>query len=85
MRESLSLPMALPDGRMAVTRDISATGMYFVVPAGPPLGHWIMVEYERQAMRLKFVARGEVLRIEPGPYYTGIALRLHDARLVPLP
>lgn len=83
-RESLELPISLPGGQLALTRDVSPQGMYFLVAAGTQLDHWVSLSYALPYAHLKFVAAAEVVRVEPGAQFTGIAVRLHDTKLLPV-
>lgn len=82
-REPLELPMSLADGTPARTRNVSADGLYFTMPRGTSLDHWVYVEFAVPAAGLKFTAAGEVVRIDRAMNdYDGAALRLHAPRLV---
>jgi len=83
-REPLELPLTLGDGSTAVTRNISARGLYFLTSPGVQLDRWLLLEYQVPEAGLRFAAAGEVLRIEPGADATGVAIRLHSPRVVPL-
>ena len=83
-REALSLAIRLDDGSQALTRDVSASGMYFTVPAATEVEGWLHVEFEVPEAGLKFSAAGEVVRVERSPEGNGIALRLHGPRLTPI-
>lgn len=83
-REPLALPITLGDGTQAVTRDIGPEGLYFLMPAGKTIDDWVALAFEMPRARLKFTAAGEVVRIDRHEHCTGVALRLHGARLVPL-
>ena len=81
-RQPLTLPLELACGTPAVTRDISAHGLYFFVPGEFALERWLTVEYEVPQAQVRFVAAGEVLRTEPADDRTGVAVRLHGPRRV---
>ncbi|MGZ5181068.1 MAG: PilZ domain-containing protein [Ramlibacter sp.] len=83
-REALSLTIRLGDGSQAVTRDVSACGMYFTMPADTEVEGWLHVELEVPGAGLKFSAAGEVVRVERSPDGNGVALRLHGPRLTSL-
>jgi hypothetical protein len=83
-RETLALPLKMGD-HAAVTRDISASGMYLEMsgthdPSGP-----VLFEMDFAAAHIKFSAEGEIVRIEHSEGKTGVAVRLLSARLQPLP
>jgi hypothetical protein len=84
-RESVALPLKLGDGNAAVTRDISASGMYLEIDGRHSLGGPLVFEMHLSDARIKFTAEGEVVRIEHTDGKTGIAVRLLTARLQPLP
>ena len=84
-REPLTLQFTLEDGSPAVTRDISAHGLYFLMPAGIALASWLALDFTMPEAGLRFTAAGEVVRTEPaGPGQTGVAIRWHAPRLLPL-
>lgn len=83
-RDTLSLPIALPDGGSGRTRDVSAEGLYFTLPSAAVVKDWLHVEFAVPSAGLKFSAAGEVVRIDHGDVEDGIALRLHMSRLTPL-
>lgn len=80
-RDRLSLPIALPNGSSGMTRDVSAEGLYFTLPAGSDVEPWLHVEFAVPSAGLKFSAAGEVVRIEHHDGEDGVALRLHMSRL----
>lgn len=82
-REPVELPLTVPGGHPALTRDISPQGVYFLVPAGVLLDRWLSLEYELPHGGLKYVAVAEVVRTEPGHDFTGIAVKLHEPHLLP--
>lgn len=84
-RESLALPLKLGDGQTAVTRDISASGMYLEMGGCHEMGGPVLFQMDLTDARLRFVAEGEIVRIEHGDGKTGVAVRLLSARLQPLP
>lgn len=84
-REALTLTIRLGDGSLAVTRDVSASGMFFTMPAEAKVEGWLHVEFEVPEAGLKFSAAGEVVRAERSAGASGVALRLHAPRLTPFP
>lgn len=81
-REPLSLRILLADGSTAVTRDLSMEGLYVIVPAGSQVDDWVSFEFDMPETGLRYVATGQVVRVEPGPNGTGIAVKLHEPELV---
>jgi hypothetical protein len=84
-RELLSLPLKLGDGSAAVTRDISASGMYIEIPGEAPLEGPVVFEMQLVEARMKFTAEGVIVRIDHMPGTTGVAVRLVARKLEPLP
>jgi hypothetical protein len=80
-RERLSLPLRLRDGSRAVTRDISATGLFFEMEGEHLLGGWVDFEMHVREARVKFTSSGEIIRLEHSPGRTGVAVRLLAPRL----
>lgn len=83
-REPLALPLKMGD-HAAVTRDISASGMYFEMRGCHDLGGPVMFEMDLADAHIRFSAEGEIVRIEHTDGKTGIAVRLLSAHLQPLP
>jgi hypothetical protein len=83
-RESLALPLKLGDGCSAVTRDISASGMYLEIDGLYPLRGMVIFEMHLSGARMKFTAEGEIVRIEHKGGSTGVAVRLRAPRLQPI-
>jgi hypothetical protein len=82
-REALALPVQLGDGTAAVTRDISASGMYLEIPGVHQLGGAVVFEMKLAQAQVKFTAEGTIVRIEHHDGSTGVALKLHAHRLEP--
>ena len=80
-RELLVLPLRLGDSLYALTRDISASGMYFEATSGPPLGDVLVLEM--QHAHVKLAAIGEVVRIEHLAGRTGVAIKFRTPQLKP--
>jgi hypothetical protein len=83
-REPLALPLQLGDGCSAVTRDISASGMYLQIDGLHPLRGLVVFEMHLAGARMKFTAEGEIVRIEHRGGSTGVAVRLRASRLHPI-
>jgi hypothetical protein len=83
-RESLELPVTLGDGSPAVTRNISAFGLYLTTASGVQLDQWLSLEYELPEVGLRFTAAGEVMRIETTNGDVGVAIRLHSPNIEPV-
>lgn len=80
-RESLALPLKLGDGCSAVTRDISASGMYLEISGAHPLNGLVVFEMHLADARMKLTAEGEIVRIEHRSGKTGVAVKLRAPRL----
>lgn len=80
-RESLELPLKLGDGQAAVTRDMSASGMYLEIGGWHDLDGWVVFEMHLAHSGIKFTAEGEVVRVEHANGKTGVAVRLIAPRL----
>jgi hypothetical protein len=83
-RESLALPVRLGDGSAAVTRDISASGMYLEIRGVHQIGGTVVFQLDLADARVKFSAEGQIVRLEHHDGLTGIAVKLSVHRLEPL-
>ena len=84
-REALELPLKIGDGQAAVTRDISASGMYLEIRGWHQIEGWVVFEMHLANSGIKFTAEGEVVRVEHANGKTGVAVRLISPRLQSLP
>lgn len=84
-REALVLPVNLTAGGQGVTRDISASGLYFETDSELQVDSAVDFEIELQtsAGPVKLVARGTVMRIEQTGDRTGVAVKLLSSCLEP--
>ena len=80
-RERLAVPLQLGSGAVAVTRDISATGLYFEIQGRHVLAGPLDFEMQLPEVRMKFTSIGEIVRIDHWDGRTGIAVRLLSPRL----
>lgn len=83
-RERLALPLALAGGPHAVTRDISATGLFFVFDGEHVVRGPVDIELNLPEYAMRFCSSGEIVRIEHGDGRTGVAVRLVNPRLLPV-
>lgn len=83
-RESLAMPLKLGDGSTAVTRDISASGMYFEIQGSYAMSGPVLFEMQLAELGVKFTAEGEIVRVERHASRTGFAVRLLRPRFEPL-
>ena len=85
-REAVNLSLKLGDGVSAVTRDISATGLFFETCSAQQVGNLINVEIDLDTpggpMKLK--AQGQIVRIESQDGRTGVGVKLLSSRLEPV-
>ena len=82
-REPICLTLQLDGSVNAVTRDISATGLYFETESQPRVGCLIQIEILLDGADdpMKFKAQGQIVRIESLGSRTGVGVRLLDSRL----
>ena len=80
-RERLALPLKLAGGASAVTRDISATGLYFETEGKHVLSGPVDFELQLPEVSMKFTSSGEIVRLEHTDGKTGVAVRLVNPRL----
>lgn len=83
-RERIELPVQA-GGQAGLTRDISATGLYFMTDSALRVGSAIELEIELSLAtgNVKLKGQGQVVRIEPQGQQTGVAVKLRESRLVP--
>jgi hypothetical protein len=82
-RETMALPMTLRDGGYGVTRDISASGLFFLTDAEQALGGTVdfEIDLELPGGPVKLVAQGQIVRIERRGRKTGVGVKLLQSRL----
>lgn len=83
-REPLALALKLGDGNTAITRDISASGMYFEIHGSYAMAGPVVFEMQLAELGVKFTAVGEIVRVERHASRTGFAIRLRHPRFEPL-
>lgn len=85
-REQVTLPLQLIGGGNGVTRDISASGLYFETDSELQVGRLIdfEIELDTPGGPMKFKAQGQIVRIEPQGGRTGAGVKLLASRLVPV-
>lgn len=70
------------DGGVGVTRDFSASGVYFETDDAPWLGQSIEFRMELNQAglweRYRVCFRGQVVRVEPNGLKTGVAVAIHS-------
>lgn len=69
-----------------VTRDVSATGMYFETDAVYARGSEIRftVEFDTPGGKMRLNCNGEIVRIEPHDTQAGLAVKIIDSMLEPV-
>jgi hypothetical protein len=82
----MACPVSLPGGSTGMTRDISASGIYFETDHEPigeaPLAFAVEFKNDMGAgMTLR--CRGQVLRVERNGNRVGVAARILESRLEP--
>lgn len=77
-RVKVSFPMTVADGGTGVTKDISATGIYFEVDSKQEEGNVISfwVELDTPGGKLKLVCEGEIVRVEEEGGKTRVATKI---------
>jgi len=82
-RESIRLALQTFDGVKAVTRDISASGLFFETETEQRIGGLIDFEIDlaTPAGPIKFRAQGEIVRLESNAGKTGVGVKLLSSRL----
>lgn len=83
-RVSASLPVDLGNAT-GITRDVSASGVYFEVDATYALGSEIgfAVELDTSSGKMILRCEGEIVRIEPRDKRVGVAVRIFDSTIEP--
>lgn len=79
------LPVSFGDGSTGITRNISASGIYFEADRAPT-GDYLMsfaVEFQNGMGGLILSCQGQVLRIEQLGDRIGVAARILESRLAP--
>jgi hypothetical protein len=80
-REALALPVRLGDGCSAMTRDISASGMFIEIDGQHALRGLVVFEMHLADAGMKFTAEGEIIRVEHRAGRSGVAVKLRSPRL----
>lgn len=85
-RECIALPLQFENGSQGMTRDISASGLFFETDREQRVGSLIdlEIEFDWLSGRMKFKAQCEIVRIEPRGDKTGAALKFLVSRLEPV-
>lgn len=83
-REPLALPVKLGDGAVALTQDISASGLFFRCDGDQRVGDAIAFEIELQTPDgpMKLVAKGQIVRVETQGQQTGVGVKITESQLL---
>lgn len=82
----MKVPVSLPGGLTGVTRDISASGIYFETDIEPPGESPLAfsVEFKNDVgIGMTLRCRGQVLRVEHQGNCVGVAARILESKLEP--
>jgi hypothetical protein len=84
-RVSTALPVDLGTTK-GITRDVSASGLFFETDATYALGNEInlAVELDTPGGRMLLRCEGEIVRIEPRAARVGVAVRIIESALEPM-
>ncbi len=82
-RAPIHLQLQVDGVGTAVTRDISANGLYLFIPPRHDTAGPFEIELDLPGCGLRARARCEVVRVERGIWRNGVALRLQDLRIAP--
>ncbi|CAI8760632.1 MULTISPECIES: PilZ domain-containing protein [Pseudomonas] len=85
-REQVTLSLQLIGGGNGVTRDISASGLYFETDSEQQVGNLIdfEIELDTPGGPMKFKAQGQIVRVEQQDGRAGVGVKLLASRLVPV-
>ncbi|WP_223541634.1 PilZ domain-containing protein [Pseudomonas sp. BF-RE-26] len=85
-REQVTLSLQLIGGGNGVTRDISASGLYFETDSEQQVGNLIdfEIELDTPGGPMKFKAQGQIVRVEQQDGRAGLGVKLLASRLVPV-
>src|SRR4051794_19642840 len=81
-RVSTALKVDLGDGN-GITRDVSATGIYFEIPAHYPLGKSLRftVEFGSPGGPMLLKCTGDIVRIERRGFQVGVAVHIVESAM----
>ncbi|MBI4194885.1 MAG: PilZ domain-containing protein [Betaproteobacteria bacterium] len=81
-RVSTALPVNLGTAT-GITRDVSATGMFFETDTPYAVGNTISVELEMDTPQGKmlFKCQGQIVRVEPRNQRVGVAVKITDSTI----
>ena len=82
-RVNANLPIKVGDGPSGTTRNLSPTGIYFVLDSGVANGQRInfSLDFDTPTGRLQLNGTAEVVRVEDAHGKTGVGARIVESRL----
>ena len=82
-RVNANLPIKVGEGPGGTTRNLSPTGLYFVIDSGVESGQRITfsVDFDTPTGRLQLNGTAEVVRVEDAHGKTGVGARIVESRL----
>jgi len=82
-RVNANLPIRVDNGAAGITRDLSPTGLYFVLDSGVAVNQNITftLDFETPTGRLQLNGTAEVIRVEDAHGKTGVGARIVESRL----
>jgi hypothetical protein len=82
-RVNASLPIKVDHGAAGTTRNLSPTGLYFVLDSGLEIKQTITftLDFDTPTGRLQLNGTAEVVRVEDAHGKTGIGARIVESRL----
>jgi hypothetical protein len=85
-RDTLKLPVYLPEGCEGLTRDLSASGAYINLNCDKSLGTEVdlTIEVSLEKQRVRLVCHGVVVRVESNGDRNGVAIKFLDSTIKPL-
>ncbi len=82
-RTPIHLQLEVDGVGTAVTRDISASGLYLFIPPRHDTAGPFEIELDLPRCGLRARARCEVVRVDRGIWRNGVALRVQDLQVIP--
>jgi|WetSurMetagenome_2_1015567.scaffolds.fasta_scaffold63139_3 hypothetical protein len=82
-RDDVSLPVRLAEGGEGITRDLSASGVYFEMDSDEPIGSEVdlTIEFKLDKQVVLLKCHGQIMRVEKNGGRTGVAVKMLDSQL----
>lgn len=80
-RETIALVLMLEDGSLAVTQNVSASGLCLRLSLNQQLGNRVHLQVDLVSAGLSFVSEGKVVRRENKDGAARVAIKFTSARL----